>query len=213
MLRSEPAAERCLRAFVRRVLAISDKAEQPLGLFASLRRRPGRSMRADSEETVPTEHAVLDHVSGVAALATDAKAPDRLTVAGKTALAAAKARGVKLGNPNGARALKGKQVGNADAVRVGHVCGHEVHAAFLEARDEVQVSRKPVETGYHELCSRGLGVTDGCLQLRAGVALAAFHLNVFGHELPAATIEIPGHRVPLSFQPKATAALLVGRYA
>jgi DNA invertase Pin-like site-specific DNA recombinase len=34
----------------------------------------------------------------------------------KTALAAAKARGVKLGNPNGARALKGKQVGNAEAV-------------------------------------------------------------------------------------------------
>jgi DNA invertase Pin-like site-specific DNA recombinase len=34
----------------------------------------------------------------------------------KNALAAAKARGVKLGNPNGARALKGKQVGNASAV-------------------------------------------------------------------------------------------------
>jgi DNA invertase Pin-like site-specific DNA recombinase len=34
----------------------------------------------------------------------------------KSALAAAKARGVKLGNPNGARALRGKQVGNADAV-------------------------------------------------------------------------------------------------
>jgi DNA invertase Pin-like site-specific DNA recombinase len=34
----------------------------------------------------------------------------------KTALAAAKARGVKLGNPNGARALRGKQIGNADAV-------------------------------------------------------------------------------------------------
>jgi hypothetical protein len=33
----------------------------------------------------------------------------------KAALAAAKARGVKLGNPNGARALRGKQTGNSDA--------------------------------------------------------------------------------------------------
>jgi len=34
----------------------------------------------------------------------------------KKALAAAKARGVKLGNPNGARALRGKQTGNTEAV-------------------------------------------------------------------------------------------------
>ncbi|MFX4705254.1 hypothetical protein ABTA94_19350, partial [Acinetobacter baumannii] len=34
----------------------------------------------------------------------------------KNALAAVKARGVKLGNPNGARALRGKQTGNAEAV-------------------------------------------------------------------------------------------------
>ena len=34
----------------------------------------------------------------------------------KKALAAVKARGVKLGNPNGARALRAKQTGNAEAV-------------------------------------------------------------------------------------------------
>ena len=34
----------------------------------------------------------------------------------KSALAAAKARGIKLGNPNGARALRGKQTGNTEAV-------------------------------------------------------------------------------------------------
>lgn len=34
----------------------------------------------------------------------------------RAALAAAKARGVKLGNPNGARALRGKQVGNDAAI-------------------------------------------------------------------------------------------------
>ena len=34
----------------------------------------------------------------------------------KAALTAAKARGAKLGNPNGARALRGKQTGNSEAV-------------------------------------------------------------------------------------------------
>ena len=34
----------------------------------------------------------------------------------KNALAAAKRRGVRLGNPNGARALRGKQTGNVEAV-------------------------------------------------------------------------------------------------
>ena len=36
----------------------------------------------------------------------------------KAALAAAKAQGVKLGNPNGARALHGRQSGNQEAVRL-----------------------------------------------------------------------------------------------
>jgi DNA invertase Pin-like site-specific DNA recombinase len=50
----------------------------------------------------------------------------------KAALAAAKARGVKLGNPNGARALRGKQVGNKQAV-VAVTANAERRAANLRA--------------------------------------------------------------------------------
>lgn len=74
----------------------------------------------------------------------------------------------------------------------------------------MKVSCEPVQSRYHQLGPCGLGVTDGCLQLGAGVALAALHFNVFGHELPAAPVEIPGYCVSLSFEAKATAALFVG---
>ena len=50
----------------------------------------------------------------------------------KAALAAAKARGVKLGNPNGARALRGKQTGNREAVATIKAAAH-ARAADLEA--------------------------------------------------------------------------------
>src|ERR1700722_11603798 len=50
----------------------------------------------------------------------------------KAALAAAKARGVKLGNPNGARALRGKQVGNKEAVAAIELRGQE-HATNLRS--------------------------------------------------------------------------------
>jgi DNA invertase Pin-like site-specific DNA recombinase len=50
----------------------------------------------------------------------------------KAALAAAKARGVKLGNPNGARALREKQVGNQEAVAAVRLKAQE-HANNLRA--------------------------------------------------------------------------------
>src|SRR6476469_2859726 len=50
----------------------------------------------------------------------------------KAALAAAKARGVKLGNPNGARALRCKQVGNKEAVESIKFRAHE-HASNLRS--------------------------------------------------------------------------------
>jgi DNA invertase Pin-like site-specific DNA recombinase len=50
----------------------------------------------------------------------------------KAALAAAKARGVKLGNPNGARALRGKQVGNKEAIAAVKLKANE-HATNLRA--------------------------------------------------------------------------------
>ena len=61
----------------------------------------------------------------------------------KAALAAAKARGVKLGNPNGARALRGKQVGNKEAVAAIKFRAQE-HATNLRSIvDDVRVRGSP----------------------------------------------------------------------
>jgi DNA invertase Pin-like site-specific DNA recombinase len=75
----------------------------------------------------------------------------------KAALAAAKARGVKLGNPNGARALKGKQVGNKQAV-VAVKANAERHAANLRAiiDDLCAQGIKSVRTIAAELNARGI---------------------------------------------------------
>jgi len=56
----------------------------------------------------------------------------------KAALAAAKVRGVKLGNPNGARALRGKQKGNSEAMAAIKLKAQE-HATNLRSIvDEVR---------------------------------------------------------------------------
>jgi DNA invertase Pin-like site-specific DNA recombinase len=80
----------------------------------------------------------------------------------KNALAAAKARGVKLGNPNGARALRGKQVGNADAVaRIKAKAAQ--HAADLRGIvDDIRLSGITTVRGIgEELQSRGIRAPRG----------------------------------------------------
>jgi DNA invertase Pin-like site-specific DNA recombinase len=90
------------------VIARLDRLARNLHFVSSLQERGVDFVAAD----MPDANRLTVHI--IAAVAESVgRAISENT---RTALAAAKARGVKLGNPNGARALKGKQVGNADAV-------------------------------------------------------------------------------------------------
>ena len=83
----------------------------------------------------------------------------------KNALAAAKARGVKLGNPNGARALRGKQVGNADAVASIKAKAAQRAADLRGIVDDIKRSGSQRCGTLQTSCSPGafglLGVTRG----------------------------------------------------
>lgn len=77
-------------------------------------------------------------------------------------LAAAKARGVKLGNPNGARALRGKQTGNREAVAAIKLKARE-HAANLRSIvDDIRADgTTSVRTITEELNRRGIVAPRG----------------------------------------------------
>jgi DNA invertase Pin-like site-specific DNA recombinase len=90
------------------VIARLDRLARNLHFVSSLQERGVDFVAAD----MPDANRLTIHIIAAVAEAVGRTISENT----KTALAAAKARGVKLGNPNGARALKGKQVGNADAV-------------------------------------------------------------------------------------------------
>jgi DNA invertase Pin-like site-specific DNA recombinase len=75
----------------------------------------------------------------------------------KAALAAAKARGVKLGNPNGARALRGKQVGNKQAIAVVKASAANRAANLKGIVDDLRTQGiKSIRTIAAELNARGI---------------------------------------------------------
>jgi len=82
----------------------------------------------------------------------------------KAALAAAKARGVKLGNPHGARALRGKQVGNKQALRVIKARAQEraqnLRAIITDVRNDGHTSVRDIAA---ELNRRGILTARGGL--------------------------------------------------
>jgi DNA invertase Pin-like site-specific DNA recombinase len=90
------------------VIARLDRLARNLHFVSSLQERGVDFVAAD----MPDANRLTVHIIAAVAEAVGRTISENT----KTALAAAKARGVKLGNPNGARALRGKQVGNAHAV-------------------------------------------------------------------------------------------------
>jgi DNA invertase Pin-like site-specific DNA recombinase len=90
------------------VIARLDRLARNLHFVSSLQERGVDFVAAD----MPDANRLTIHI-----LAAVAEAVGRtISENTKTALAAAKARGVRLGNPNGARALRGKQIGNREAI-------------------------------------------------------------------------------------------------
>jgi DNA invertase Pin-like site-specific DNA recombinase len=85
-----------------------DRLARNLHFVSSLQERGVDFVAAD----MPDANRLTIHIIAAVAEAVGRTISENI----KTALAAAKAPGVKLGNPNGARALKSKQVGNGDAV-------------------------------------------------------------------------------------------------
>jgi DNA invertase Pin-like site-specific DNA recombinase len=90
------------------VIARLDRLARNLHFVSSLQERGVDFVAAD----MPDANRLTIHIIAAVAESVGRTISENT----RTALAAAKARGVKLGNPNGARALRGKQVGNADAV-------------------------------------------------------------------------------------------------
>ncbi len=105
----EAAIHRCRVTGATLVVAKLDRLSRNVAFLAALQESDIKFVAAD----MPEANELTVHIMAAVAQA-ERKAISRRT---KEALAAAKARGQKLGNPNGASALRRAAKGNADAVK------------------------------------------------------------------------------------------------
>src|SRR5262245_7674012 len=92
------------------------------------------------------------------------------------------------------------------------VAEREVHVARHQRTQQVHIARYAVQLSKHDSGTDGLGVREGFGELGAVCSSAAFGFHVFGHERPAATIQIRGHCSTLCFSAKAAPSLFVGAH-
>jgi hypothetical protein len=157
----------------------------------------------------------------------------------KAALAAAKARGVKLG---GLRANQRKMDSAAicrrlwPASRSSAITGptevanssawawsaalatagsdrDEIDACLLKAEQEMRIARETVQFRNDQRGAPELAVLERLGEHRPVRPLAALDLGVLGDELPVAAVEIVENRRPLCLEAETGLALLVGRNA
>jgi DNA invertase Pin-like site-specific DNA recombinase len=96
----------------------------------------------------------------------------------RAALAAAKARGVKLGNPNGARALRGKQVGNKQAVAKVKALAEQRATNIRGILDDLRAQGvRSIRAIAEELNARGISTSRGATWHPTSVARLLARLN------------------------------------
>src|ERR1700687_3125478 len=163
------------------VIARLDRLARNLHFVSSLQERGVDFVAAD----MPDANRLTIHIIAAVAEAVGRTISENT----KTALAAAKARGVKLGNPNGARALRGKQVGNADAVAKLKADAAQRAADLQGIVADIQRSGVTTVRGIAaELHARGIQAPRGDTWHPTAVARLLSRLE----EVPAARGPAPG---------------------
>ncbi len=106
---------------------------------------------------------------------------------------------------HGSQDMDGKPVG------IGHIGGNEVHTAFHQAGNEMDVTGKPVQLGNDERRLEAPAVGQGSFQLGpVFMPLAAFNFVLLADELPTVAVGESLDGAALRFLSKAACTLTGG---